>query len=30
MAASEQLKATNDVRAPLVGFLVAVGAAGTL
>jgi hypothetical protein len=30
MTASEQLKAVNDVRAPLVAFLVAVGAAGTL
>jgi hypothetical protein len=30
MTASERLKAVNDVRAPLVAFLVAVGAAGTL
>jgi hypothetical protein len=30
MTAAEQLKAVNDVRAPLVAFLVAVGAAGTL
>jgi uncharacterized protein YjbI with pentapeptide repeats len=30
MTAAERLKATNDVRGTLVGFLVAVGAAGTL
>jgi hypothetical protein len=30
MTVAEQLKAVNDVRAPLVAFLVAVGAAGTL
>lgn len=30
MTAAERLKAVNDVRAPLVAFLVAVGAAGTL
>ena len=30
MTAAERLKAANDVRAPLVAFLVAVGAAGTL
>ena len=30
MTAAERLKAANDVRAPLVGFLVALGAAGTL
>jgi hypothetical protein len=30
MTAAEQLKAANDVRAPLVAFFVAVGAAGTL
>src|SRR5437016_2141797 len=30
MTASERLKAVNDVRAPLVAFLVAAGAAGTL
>jgi hypothetical protein len=30
MTAAERLKAVNDARAPLVAFLVAVGAAGTL
>jgi hypothetical protein len=30
MTPAERLKAVNDVRAPLVAFLVAVGAAGTL
>jgi hypothetical protein len=30
MTAAERLKATNDVRAPLVAFLVAIGAVGTL
>ena len=30
MTAAERLKAINHVRAPIVGFLVAVGAAGTL
>ena len=30
MTAAERLNAVNDVRAPLVAFLVAVGAAGTL
>jgi hypothetical protein len=30
MTGAERLKAVNDVRAPLVAFLVAVGAAGTL
>ncbi len=30
MTAAERLKAANDVRAPLVAFLVAIGAAGTL
>jgi hypothetical protein len=30
MTAAERLKAANDVRAPLVAFLVAVGAAGTV
>ncbi|MGE5289431.1 MAG: hypothetical protein ACM3ML_19965 [Micromonosporaceae bacterium] len=30
MTAPERLKAVNDARAPLVAFLVAVGAAGTL
>jgi hypothetical protein len=30
MTASERLKAVNDTRAPVVAFLVAVGAAGTL
>ena len=30
MSAAEQLRAANDVRAPLVGFVVALGAAGTL
>jgi hypothetical protein len=30
LTAAERLKAVNDVRAPLVAFLVAVGAAGTL
>jgi hypothetical protein len=28
--AAERLKATNDVRAPLVAFMVAIGAVGTL
>jgi hypothetical protein len=30
MTAAERLNAVNDVRAPIVAFLVAVGAAGTL
>jgi uncharacterized protein YjbI with pentapeptide repeats len=30
MTASERLKAVNDVRPPLVAFLIAVGTAGTL
>lgn len=30
MTAADRLKAVNDVRAPLVAFLVALGAAGTL
>lgn len=30
MTAAERLKAVNDVRAPLVAFLVAIGVAGTL
>jgi hypothetical protein len=30
LSAAEQLKAANDVRATLVGFVLAVGAAGTL
>jgi hypothetical protein len=30
MTAADRLKTANDVRAPLVAFLVAVGAAGTL
>jgi hypothetical protein len=30
MTPAERLKATNDVRTPLIAFLVAVGAAGTL